>query len=131
MAKSKAKLKASEKLPDNELDIHLNPRKYSTLERASAINNMLVRRAGLPESWIIPLPIGEEVKCYDPVLFGITQVDHFRGPAIEGFMLGLAIASGTISLGKCREWLDYAQFPMPHELAMFGMNIRDEFSKEL
>ena len=94
MAKSKAKLKASEKLPDNELDIHLNPRKYSTLERASAINNMLVRRAGLPESWIIPLPIGEEVKCYDPVLFGITQVDHFRGPAIEGFMLGLASHRG-------------------------------------
>lgn len=64
----------------------------------------------------------------EPKLYGVHQADIGQARLLEGYAIGLAIATGTITLGKCREWLNAAGASQPHELAMFGMNVRDLWS---
>lgn len=111
-------------------DIHNAPKRYAHIERGCALMNMMIERGDLPEGWKVSLPLGSEKRSCDPVVFGIPQIDIYQCQKFEALMIGMAIASGTITLGKCREWLDAAGFSEPHELAMFGMNIRDLFSIE-
>lgn len=106
--------------------IHESPKSYSGIERAGALNNMMIERSGLPDGWKVEIPTTKP--SHEPVLFGESILT--RCGLIEGYMIGLAMASGTISLGKCREWLDAGGARQPHELAMFGMNIRDLFAIE-
>ena len=103
-------------------DIHKEPGRYSSYERAAAMMNMMIERGDLPEGWKVDVPI--MTKPGSPIMFGESGYGT-SAYTIEGFMLGLAMASGTISLGKCREWLNLTGVQQPHELSMFGMKIRD------
>lgn len=106
--------------------IHLYPQGYSHMERAIGMMNLMIDRGELPLSWKVELPVVDRTAS----IFGIHDYSISQSQLIEGFMLGAAIASGSISIGKCREWLHAAGAPQPHELANFGGNIRDLFAKE-
>lgn len=109
--------------------IHLSPERYATIERACAMQNMMTDRAKLPASWKVDVPLGKDVNSFSPVIFGVAMIHREECRFLEGFMLGMAIASGTISIGKCREWARIANISGAHELANFGGAIRDEFAK--
>lgn len=109
-------------------DIHANPSAYSHIERGAAMMNMMIDRGDLPSGWKVDVPLRRDIHSCDPIVFGIPQIDLHQCKMLEALMIGMAIASGTITLGKCREWLGVAGFTQPHELSMFGMNVRDLFS---
>ena len=102
------------------------PQGYSHLERAAGMMNALIDRGELPISWKVALPITDKTTS----VFGIYDYSISQSMLLEGFMLGLAMASGTISIGKCREWMTAAGAAQPHELSNFGGAIRDMFAKE-
>jgi len=106
--------------------IHQYPQGYSHLERACAMMNMMIDRGKLHESWKVEVPIMSDT--FAPVVFDISQAHTRECHFLEGYMLGMAIASGTITIGKCREWLRVADMRGAHELANFGGAIRDKFS---
>lgn len=87
---------------ESKLNIHDTPDRFGKLERAAALNNFIAKEFDTPQ-WIVP----EDYDKNNPEFFGLDPLAHSLEDTsfLEGFMSALAFCSGSISGGKCREFM--------------------------